>query len=79
MVRLAKRHVEALLAHYDEDPEGSLAAALAVVLGRPGAPFAELVELAPLPPARKAALLAGDVAALDALAAELNEARGLGA
>ena len=77
MPRLAKRHAEALLARYDDDPVGALRAALAVVLARPGASFADLVAAAPLDPARRAALLAGEVAALDALAAELNEARGL--
>ena len=77
MRRLAKRDVEALLASYDEDPTGALATALGVLLGRPGRPFEELVAEAPLAPARRAALLAHDLGALDALAAELNETRAL--
>ncbi len=77
MARLTKRDVERLLAGYDADPAGALATALGVVLDRPGARFADLVDQAPFDDARRAALLAGDVAALDGLVAELNERRAL--
>ena len=73
MTRLRKRDVEALLRDYDADPVGALERALRIVCDRPGASFAELV--ADLPAGDR--LLAGDVDALDALAAELNERRAL--
>ena len=79
--RLSKRDVEALLAGYDDDPVAAISVALRRLCDRPRATFAELVdELAArggLSPSSQQALLAGDVAALDALAAELNETRRL--
>lgn len=75
---LRKRDVEALLAGYDDDPVGALTIALRRVLDRPDdASFAELVALAGFDEPRRLALLANDVGALDALAAELNERRRL--
>ena len=75
---LGKRHVERLLATYDDDPTGALAEALGHVLGRPDGTFDELVAAAPLADDRRAALLVRDVAAMDELARELNETRTLG-
>ena len=77
MARLSKRDVEVLLTAYDDDPIAALGAALSRVLDRPATPWPELVRLARLPAGHTAALLAGDVAALDALARTLNERRGL--
>ena len=77
MARLSKRDVEGLLATYDDDPVAALGAALARVLDRPATPWPELVRLARLPADHTAALLAGDLAALDSLARTLNEQRGL--
>ena len=74
---LAKRHVERLIAAYDEDPERALTEALRVVLGHPDLGFDGLVERAGLPPQRAARLRARRVDALDELARELNESRTL--
>lgn len=76
--RLAKRDVERLLGGYDTDPVGALTVALRVVLVRPGASFDELLAVADLPLERRSALAARDLDALDDLARELNELRGLG-
>ncbi|MEX1105515.1 MAG: hypothetical protein WEB78_04900 [Ilumatobacteraceae bacterium] len=75
---LGKRHVEQLLATYDNDPAGALAEALRHVLDRTDGTFDDLVAAAPLADARRAALLVRDVAAMDDLARELNETRTLG-
>ena len=77
MSRLNKFDVEALLRAYDHDPVAALAVALAKVLDRPAAGWAALVAAAPFDPERRALLLAGDQAALDRLAADLNELRTL--
>jgi len=77
VARLNKFDVEAMMNGYDADPTAALAAALAKVLDRPGADWAALVGAAPLDQTRRAALLAGEQAALDALAQELNELRTL--
>ena len=75
--RLTKRDVERLLGDYDADPVGALSAALRVVTGVRDATWDALVALATDDPARQAALASRDVAALDGLAAELNELRTL--
>jgi hypothetical protein len=75
--RLSKRDVEILLRDYDVDPVTALTAALRVVLHLPGAQWAELLDASGLPPGRRAALAAEQVAALDDLVAELNEERGI--
>jgi hypothetical protein len=77
VARLTKRAVERLLAEYDTDPIGALTTALRVVLVS-DASWPGLVELATDDAGRRARLLAGDVDALDELARELNELRGLG-
>ena len=74
---LRKRDVEALLAGYDDDSVGALTIALRRVLDRHDASFAELVVAGGFDESRQGALLARDVGALDALAAELNERRRL--
>lgn len=75
--RLGKVQVERLLGVYDDDPVSALSDALRIVLGAPEASWTELLDIAPLAPARRAALLRHDQHALDALAAELNELRRL--
>jgi hypothetical protein len=75
--RLAKRDVEALLRDYDADPIVALTAALRIVLRRDDASWDELLDLAPIPDARRRLLRERDAAALDDLAAELNEERSL--
>ncbi|MCU1345350.1 MAG: hypothetical protein JWL70_1616 [Acidimicrobiia bacterium] len=77
MSRLRKREVERLLATYDQDPIASLTEALRVVLERPDANWSELLATAPLTDQRWQRLIAGEQAALDELAAELNERRQL--
>lgn len=77
MTRLSKFDVEALMNGYDADPLSALTAALAKVLDRPELGWRELLAAAPLSPARRAALLAHEQAALDELARELNELRTL--
>ena len=78
MTRLKKAHVEALLRDYDSDPIGALTTALRVALDQPGGDWPTLLAAAPLPSTRRNRLRAGDQAALDELAAELNEARAFG-
>lgn len=79
--RLSKRAVESLLNTYDDDPIGALETALRYLCDRPNATFDELVddlhERGTLNTTRQRALLDRSVAALDALAAELNETRQL--
>jgi len=77
MTRLTKRDVEALLAGYDDDPQGAVAHALARALDLPDAAWPELVVAAGMPADTTARLLAGDLASLDVLARTLNELRGL--
>jgi hypothetical protein len=77
MPRLTKRHVEQLLAGVDADQRRALAGALRIVLDRPDGAWADLVAAAPLPADVRAALLAGDAVALDALTARLVEDRSL--
>ncbi len=74
---MTKRNVEALLQDYDTTPVEALSGALRIVLGRPGAAWPELIAAAQFPDTRTAALLLGEERALDALASELNELRGL--
>ncbi|MBI4882734.1 MAG: hypothetical protein HY826_01615 [Actinobacteria bacterium] len=75
--RLNKRHVEALLGNYDAQPIVALTAALRVVLDEPDADWQALIGASGLPAERRQRLLAGEQAALDLLARELNELRGL--
>jgi hypothetical protein len=79
--RLSKRDVEALLTTYDADPVAALERALRRVLDVGQAGFDELIEhltqVGDVSPARRRALLERDTAALDELAAELNETRTL--
>ena len=76
--RLAKRDVEALLQHYDTDAVGALTVALRKVLAAyEDASFEALVERAALEPTFAERLRARDTAALDELAARLNEQRTL--
>ena len=70
---LTKRDVEALMNDYDTDPRSALQRVLRIVSGRPHASFETLVGLLGL----DQELLEGDMAAMDALARELNETRGL--
>jgi hypothetical protein len=79
--RLSKRDVEALLTTYDADPVAALEQALRRMLDDGQASFDELIErltqVGDLSPARRRALLERETAALDTLAAELNETRTL--
>ena len=77
MTRLGKAHVEALLATYDAGPVAALTAALRIALDAPTLEWAELLHLADLSSRRRGQLLDGEPAALDQLAAELNELRNL--
>jgi AmiR/NasT family two-component response regulator len=77
VTRLTKRAVERLLADYDTDPVGALTTALRAVLVC-DASWPDLVVLATDDADRRTRLLALDVDALDGLARELNELRGLG-
>ena len=70
---LTKRDVEALMDDYDADPRRALQTALRIVSGRSHASFETLVHLLGL----SDELVSGDITALDALARELNENRGL--
>jgi hypothetical protein len=74
---LKKTDVERLLADYDDDPLGALTTALRSALQMRDATWAELLAAAPLDAGRRQLLLSGDEAALDRLAAELNERRSL--
>jgi hypothetical protein len=79
---LTKRDVEHLLAAFDHDPVAALADALRRVLDQPSLDWPELLACAAerrlLTGGERDALLGGDLGALDQLAGELNELRGLG-
>ncbi len=76
---LKKADVEALLSDYDHDPVAALRRALALVLDLPDASWPQLLKAAPFTCARRIRLQVADQAALDELAAELNELRALAA
>ncbi len=76
--RLSKRDAETLMVMIDDDPYLALTVAMRTVLGRPRASFETLVRLLPINPSWRSDVIAGDVAALDLLAAMLNEERGGG-
>jgi hypothetical protein len=75
MSRLKKADVEALLSDYDTDPVAALTAALRVALDQPTGEWTALVKAAGFTCARRIRLQGNDPAALDELAAELNELR----
>ncbi|MBK8332837.1 MAG: hypothetical protein IPL07_10740 [Acidimicrobiaceae bacterium] len=75
MTRLCKADVEQLLAGYDADPVAALTTALRVVLDQPGGEWTALLKAAAFSCARRIRLQGNDPAALDELAAELNELR----
>ena len=75
MTRLRKADVEQLLAGYDADPVAALTTALRVVLDQPGGEWTALLKAAGFSCARRIRLQGNDPAALDELAAELNELR----
>jgi hypothetical protein len=77
VTRLKKVHVEALLSDFDSDPVGALTRALRVTLDKPDDEWLALLSRAPLSPIRRDRLRAAEQAALDELAAELNEQRQL--
>jgi hypothetical protein len=77
IARLNKRDVERLLADYDDDPVGALTVALRTMLALPDASWPALLVAAPISAGRRQLLLGEDQQALDELAAELNELRGL--
>ena len=74
---LTKAEVERLLTDYDADPIGALTNALRTVLRMPDATWPELLAAAPIDAGRRQLLLSAEQAALDQLAAELNEQRRL--
>jgi hypothetical protein len=74
--RMSKREVESLLDTYDTSPHHALTTAMRIALGRPHATLETLLLCAPLESAWRNGVMAGDVAALDRLAATLNESRG---
>ena len=74
--RLSKHDVENLMKAIDDEPHAALAAAMRIALGRPHATFETLVRLAPIEATWRSGALAGHVAAIDRLAATLNEMRG---
>ena len=74
--RLTKTDVETLMNSFDDDPYEALTRALRIALGRPDSAFEALVNLAPIDHAWRSGAIAGHVAALDSLAALLNEDRG---
>lgn len=76
IAKLKKADAARLLDSYDADPIAALTVALRIAIDLPGADWATVIAAAPLDEDRRARLRAGDVAALDALAAELNERRG---
>jgi hypothetical protein len=78
VTRLKKAHVEALLHDFDADPIGALTRALRVTLDKPDDEWLALLSRAPMAPIRRDRLRAGEQAAPDELAAELNEQRQLG-
>lgn len=75
MSRLKKADVEQLMADYDADPVGALTGALRVALDEPDLEWTALVKAAGFSCARRIRLQGNDPAALDELAAELNELR----
>lgn len=75
--RLSKREVESLLDTYDANPHLALTTAMRIALGRPHATLETLLLCTPLDAQWRNGVMAGDVAALDRLAATLNETRGL--
>ncbi len=75
MTRLRKTQVEALLTNYDSAPIDTLTTALRIALDAPTLDWAALVVSADLPHDLSEGLRRGDPAALDQLAAELNELR----
>lgn len=75
--RLSKRDAETLMSTVDDDPYLALTVAMRIALGRPHASFETLVGLLPIDPAWRSGAIAGHVAALDRLAAMLNETRGV--
>ncbi|MEY4174993.1 MAG: hypothetical protein RI900_2158 [Actinomycetota bacterium] len=77
MSPLRKRDVEALWQRYDTDPVGALAEALRRVLDTDEADWAALVKSAGFTCARRVLLQGREQSALDELARELNELRGL--
>ena len=77
MSRLKKADVESLLTRYDADPVGALTAALQVSLDRPDLEWTDLLKVAGFSCAHRIRLQGNDAAALDELAAELNELRQL--
>ena len=77
--RLSKHDVETLMAAIDDDPYGALTIALRIALGSPNASFETLARLAPIDPVWRSGAINGHVAALDQLAALLNETRGFAA
>jgi hypothetical protein len=68
-----------MMAAYDTDPVDAVTTALRSLTGRTDASWEELALVAATDPDRRAALLAGDPAALDDLVTELNELRQLDA
>jgi hypothetical protein len=70
---LKKREAEELLGSFDTDPIGALTRSLRIATGRPHATWEHLLAL--FPRWRRDLLLSGDAAALDSLAAEMNETR----
>jgi len=66
-----------LLGSYDADPIAALTAALRIVLERADDSWPELIRAAAFTETRAAALVLGEVGALDGLARELNEQRTL--
>jgi hypothetical protein len=75
---LRKTDVERMLRRYDDDPIGSLTAALRIVADLPDASWPELIGALDVTDSRRAALLIGEERTLDALVAELNERRDVG-
>ncbi len=75
--RLTKADALTLLVTYDRDPIAALSVALRRLLERPHGTWPELVGAIEADPCRRDALVAGQLEALDELAAELNERRGL--
>jgi hypothetical protein len=77
VARLTKHDVEQLMDLVDREPVPVLTRMLGKVLDQPDARWETLVALAGFSPDRAAKLLDRDREALDELAAELNELRGL--
>ncbi len=75
MTALRKSDVERMMADYDRDPVEALTTALRIALDRPDAGWTDLVSAAGYGCARRIRLQAQETAALDELAAELNELR----